>query len=107
MDASSPRGGAVYTSGVWVVKKGHEDEFVRRWQASVDQLALQYPGITFRLLRDVDQPQRFVSIGGAWRNPEQIAVARSLPSYQEAMKEVEAVLASGEVSTFELAAEVS
>lgn len=97
----------MYTSGVWVVKKGREDDFVRRWQTAVDQLSLQFPGITFRLLRDVDNPQRYVSVGGAWRNAEQIAVARNHPSYQEAMGEVEKLLESGELSTFELAAEVS
>ena len=97
----------MYTAGVWVVKKGREEDFVRRWQTSVDQQSLQYPGITFRLLRDVDNPQRFVSVGGAWRSAEQIAVARSDASYQEAMAEVEKLLESGAVSTFELAAEVS
>ena len=97
----------MYTSGVWVVNRGHEDDFVRRWQTAVDRLSLQFPGITFRLLRDVDNPQRFVSVGGAWRNAEQIAVARSDPTYQEAMEEVDKLLESGEISTFELAAEVS
>ena len=97
----------MYTSGDWVVKKGREEDFARRWQTSVDHLSLQFPGITFRLLRDVDNPQRFVSVDGAWRNAEQIAVARSHPSYQEAMTEVEKLLESGELSTFELVAEVS
>lgn len=97
----------MYTSAVWVVKKGHEDEFARRWQEAVDQLVLRFPGITFRLLRDVDDPRRFVSVGGAWRNAEQIAAARSEPSYQEAMSALDRILESGEVSTFELAAEIS
>lgn len=97
----------MYTSGVWVVKKGHEDEFTRRWQESVDKLALRYPDITFRLLRDVDDPRRFVSIGGAWRNAEQIAAARSEPSYVQAMEDLEGILESGSISVFELAAEIS
>ncbi|HSG12345.1 MAG TPA: antibiotic biosynthesis monooxygenase family protein [Gaiellaceae bacterium] len=97
----------MYTSGVWIAKKGHEDEFARLWQAAVDQLSLEFPGITFRLLRDVENPRRFVSIGGAWRNAEQIAAARALPSYQESMAALENVLESGDVGTFELTAEVS
>lgn len=97
----------MYTSGVWVVKKGHEDEFARMWQASADQGSLQFPGITFRLLRDVDDPQRFVSLAGAWRNAEQIALARSAPSFQQSLADMEPILESGELSTFELAAEVS
>jgi quinol monooxygenase YgiN len=97
----------VYTSGVWIAKKGHEDEFERLWQAAVDQLSLEFPGITFRLLRDVENPRRFISIGGAWRNAEQIAAARALPSYQASMGDLEQVLESGDLGTFELAAEVS
>lgn len=97
----------MYTSGVWVVKAGHEDEFARRWQESVDSLVLRYPGITFRLLRDVDDPRRFVSVGGAWRNAEQIEAALNEPSYSEAMADLEAILESGSVAVFELAAEVS
>lgn len=97
----------MYTSGVWVVKKGHEDEFARLWQVSADQVSLQFPGITFRLLRDVDDPRRYVSVGGAWRNAEQIAAARALPAFQEAMKAIEKILESGDIGTFELAAEIS
>ena len=97
----------MYTSGVWIAKKGHEDDFERLWQAAVDQLSLEFPGITFRLLRDVENPRRFVSMGGAWRNAEQIAAARALPSYQEGMADLEKVLESGDLGTFELAAEVS
>ncbi len=97
----------MYTSGMWVVKKGREDEFARLWQASADQISLQFPGVTFRLLRDVDNPSRFVSVGGAWRNAEQIAAARSLPSFQETMKATEKIVESFELSTFELAAEIS
>lgn len=97
----------MYTSGVWIVKEGKEDEFARRWQASVDRLSLEYPGITFRLLRDTGNPRRFVSVGGAWRSAEQIAAARELPSYREAMAEVESVLEEGELSIYELVAEVS
>jgi len=97
----------VYTSGVWVVKKGHEDEFARIWQTSADRASLQFPGVTFRLLRDVDNPHRFVSIGGSWRNAEQIAAARATPSFQESLHATEKLVDSYELSTFELAAEIS
>ena len=97
----------MYTSGVWMVKEGHEDEFARTWQESVDKLSLEFPGITFRLMRNQENPRRFVSVGGPWRNAEQIAQARSLPSYQESMAEVERILESGEISNYELVAEVS
>ena len=97
----------MYTSGVWTVKEGHEDEFARRWQESVDKLALEFPEITFRLLRSTDDPRRFMSSGGAWRNAEQIEAAKNLPSFQQAMADMETILEAGEISTFELVAEVS
>ncbi len=97
----------MYTAGTWFVKEGREDEFARRWQESVDQLVLEFPDITFRLLRSTEDPRRFVSVGGPWRNAAQIDAARALPSYQAAMKDTEAMLESGGLSVYELVAEVS
>jgi heme-degrading monooxygenase HmoA len=97
----------MYTSGVWLVKAGREDEFARLWQASADNLSLEFPDITFRLLRSTEEPRRFVSVGGPWRGAEQIAAARDLPSFQAAMKGVEKILESGSLETYELVAEVS
>jgi quinol monooxygenase YgiN len=107
MDSSTARGGAVYTSGVWVVKEGHEEEFTRRWQTAVDGLSLEFPGLKFMLLRDRENPRRFVSLGEGWRNAEQVDAAQSLPSYQDALSALWRVLDSGELTTMELAVEVS
>jgi quinol monooxygenase YgiN len=101
------RGGAVYTSGVWVVKEGREDEFERRWQEGADGLALEFPDVKFMLLRDRDNPRRFVSLGEGWRNAQQIEEARSLPGFQDAMAATWRVLETGELSTYDLVAEVS
>lgn len=97
----------MYTSGLWIVKDGHEGDFARRWQASVDHLALEYPGITFRLLRDAGNPRRFVSVGGPWRGAEQIETALSLPLYREAMVELDDIVEQGELSVYELVVEIS
>jgi quinol monooxygenase YgiN len=97
----------VYTSGTWLVKAEHEDEFARRWQESVDQLVLEFPDITFRLLRSTEDPRRFLSVGGPWKNAAQIDAARALPSYQAAMADTEKMLESGGLSVYELVAEVS
>jgi quinol monooxygenase YgiN len=97
----------MYASGTWIVKKGHEGEFARAWQEAADQASLAFPGVTFRLLRDVEDPKRFVAISGAWRNADQIAAARDLPSYRELMAQAEKLVESSELSTFELAAEIS
>jgi quinol monooxygenase YgiN len=97
----------MYTSGVWIVKKGREDEFARRWQEAVDRLVLEYPNLKFMLFRDRENRQRFLSLGEGWRNPEQFEAARSTPEYQDSMASVWRVLESGDLTAFDLVAEVS
>jgi heme-degrading monooxygenase HmoA len=97
----------MYTSGVWTVKQGREDEFARRWQESADWVALTFPGVKFMLLRDREDARRFISLGEGWRNPEQIEAARSSPEFQDAMASIWRMLDSGDISTLDLVAEVS
>jgi quinol monooxygenase YgiN len=97
----------ICTSGTWLVRAGREGEFARRWEESASQLSLEFPDVTFRLLRDRDNPRRFVSLGDGWRNLEQVEAARSLPSFQDAMASIWRLLESGEMTTLELAVEIS
>jgi quinol monooxygenase YgiN len=97
----------MYTSGVYVVKEGREDEFARRWQESADGASLEFPDVKFMLLRDAENPRRFLSLGEGWRNVEQIEAARSTPAYQDGMGAVWRTLESGEITTLKLVAEVS
>ena len=97
----------MYTSGVWVAKEGREDEFARRWQESADWLALDFPGVKFMLLRDQENPRRFVSLGEGWRNRAQIEAARETPKFQDTMASIWRVLDSGEMATLDLIASVS
>ena len=97
----------MYTSGVWVVKEGREEEFTRRWQESTDHLALEFPDVKFMLFRDRENPRRFVSLGEGWRNPEQIEAARETPGFQDTMASIWRVLDSGELATLDLIASVS
>jgi heme-degrading monooxygenase HmoA len=95
------------TTGIWVVKHGREEDFARRWEESASSLSLEFPGVTFRLLRDRENPQRFVSLGEGWRNIEQVEAARSLPSFQDAMSAMWRMLESGDLSTLDLVVEIS
>ena len=97
----------MYTSGVWIVKKGREDEFARRWQEGADRTSLDFGNVKFQLLRDRENPQRFVSLAEGWRNAEQIEQARSSPSYQDSIASIWRILESGEMTTLDLVAEVS
>jgi quinol monooxygenase YgiN len=97
----------MYTSGVWIVKKGREDDFARRWQEAADSVSLDYPDVTFRLLRDHENPQRFISLADGWRGAEQIETAQSTPAYQDAMTSLWRLLETGEMSSLDLVAEIS
>ena len=89
------------------MKEGRQVEFSRRWEESSSSLSLEFPGVTFRLLRDRADPQRFVSLGEGWRNMEQVEAARSLPSFQDAMSSIWRVLDSGDLATLDLVVEIS
>lgn len=97
----------ICTSGIWLVKEGREDDFARRWQESADSVALDFPDVKFRLLRDQGNPRRFVSLGEGWRNVEQVEAARSSPSFQDSMASIWRLLESGEISILKLAVEIS
>lgn len=97
----------MYTSGVWIVKEGKEEEFKRRWQAGADATVLAVSGVKFMLFQDQENPRRFLSLGEGWRNVEQIEAARSSPEYQDSMSAIWRMLESGEVTTLRLTAEVS
>jgi quinol monooxygenase YgiN len=97
----------ICTCGTWLIKAGREDEFARRWEESASNLSLEFPDVTFRLMRDRDNERRFVSFGEGWRNLEQVEAARSLPSFQDAMASMWRLLESGEMAVLELAVEIS
>ena len=66
-----------YTHTTWRVRAGSEDEFVRRWSEWVDwshREGLEAPAL---LLRDLENPQAFISFG-PWAN--MAAVRNGVPS---------------------------
>jgi heme-degrading monooxygenase HmoA len=57
--------GQPFTCGIWTVRDGSEEEFVRRWTALVNS-AQALPGAeSFTLIQDRQDPHRFISFG-AW-----------------------------------------
>jgi len=97
----------ICTVGTWVVRKGRERDFERRWQELANALALDYPNLTFRLYRDHDDARRFLALIEGWRTHDQIEAVQGLPGYQDALTALWRVLESGETSTLELAVEIS
>jgi quinol monooxygenase YgiN len=97
----------VYTAATWIVKEGREEEFERRWQESVDSISLDNPGVSFKLLRDRENPQRFVSLGEGWRNPEQFEAVRESPGFQDSLASIWRLLETGDMTTLDLVVEIS
>jgi quinol monooxygenase YgiN len=83
------------------------DVFEQGWQASVDRMSIELPGVTFRLLRDTQNPSRLVSVAGPWKSTEQWDAVRSSEGFQSAMAALTDVLESFEMSTYDLVVEVS
>jgi heme-degrading monooxygenase HmoA len=75
---------SVYTMGVWQVKAGCEEDFVAAWQEMAEwtmrEVEGAQPGGT--LLRDREQPSRYVSFG-PWPDDKTIAGWRENPGFKE------------------------
>jgi len=96
----------VYTHGTWNVKPGQEGEFVRRWHDLADWTIANFPGARGTLLRDVEQPSRFVSFG-PWPTSEHAERWRSASGFGERVTRIRETLESFEPATLQLVAEVS
>ena len=90
-----------YTSTTWIVKPGQEDEFVRRWTEFAGWSAGQGLAAPAMLLRDVEEPTRFVSFG-PWEDIQMIWRWRGLTGFQERVASLNEVLVSFEPRTLEL-----
>lgn len=97
----------VYSAGVWLVKVGKEEEFVRTWEAATALVPRDRPGIVLRLLRDADEPRRFLSLVGPWKSPQELERARTTPAFQAALERTEPLLESAEARTYEVVVEIS
>jgi heme-degrading monooxygenase HmoA len=96
----------IYTAGEWTVKPGKENEFAEAWRELAEWSASEVPGaISATLLRNMDDPRRFVSIG-PWESLEAVEQWRALPGFQERVVKLRQLLDSFEPRTLELVAEV-
>ena len=78
-----------YSSGTWMVKAGEEGAFVDAWRDFVTW-ASELPGSgTFRLVRDVEQPNHFMSFA-PWESAEAQDAWKALPEFPERIGRVRA-----------------
>jgi heme-degrading monooxygenase HmoA len=104
INGATAKGGLMekpYTHTTWRVRAGSEDEFVRRWSEWVDwshREGLEAPAL---LLRDLENPQAFISFG-PWANMAAVRNWRALTGYQERVARLSEVLDSFEPRTLEI-----
>lgn len=90
-----------YTSGTWLVNAGEDEAFVQAWTEFVEW-ANEMPGSgVFRLVRDHDDPQRYMSFA-PWESFEAQRAWKELPEFHERIGRVRRHCESFEPSTFEL-----
>jgi heme-degrading monooxygenase HmoA len=95
-----------YTSGAWIVKSGEDDAFVQDWTAFVEWASSMPGSGTFRLVRDLDQPGRYMSFG-SWETFEAQQTWKELPEFRERIGQVRSHCEDFRPTTHELVAEVT
>ena len=76
-----------YTSGTWIVKPGDEEAFVQKWTEFVTW-ASSFPGSgTFRLVRDLEQPNTYLSFA-PWESFEAQQAWKEQPEFRERIMRV-------------------
>jgi heme-degrading monooxygenase HmoA len=96
---------SVFTLGVWTVKNGREDDFVRSWRDLAERTKDDFPEATATLLRDRDQQNRFVSFG-PWESLVQIEQWRSSTTFQTGVGKIRELVDDFVPCTLDVAAEI-
>jgi heme-degrading monooxygenase HmoA len=92
---------AIYTLGVWTVKPGREDAFIEAWNAMATATAADYPGASAVLLRDRDEPTKFIS-SGPWNSLDQIETWRASSTFQDGVGRIRELIERFEPHTMDL-----
>jgi heme-degrading monooxygenase HmoA len=85
------------------VKEGREDEFVERWREWADWTRRQGLASQAMLLRDVDDPRRFISFG-PWESIQAVSNWRAQAGYHERVVKLGEVVDHFEPRTLEVVA---
>jgi heme-degrading monooxygenase HmoA len=94
-----------YTSGVWLVKEGEEDDFVADWREFA-VWARTMPGCgTLMLVRDLDEPSRFMSFA-PWESFETQRAWKETDEFRERMTRVRRHVDDFTPRTYESVAQV-
>lgn len=95
-----------YTQGVWLVKPGRAEEFVAAWTEFARWTKANAPGAGWaKLLRDVDNENRFMTIG-PWASIDAIDSWRDLDGWRERIGAIRELLEGFEPATLEAVVEL-
>ncbi len=90
-----------YTSGVWTVKPGREEDFVAGWRELAEWAGTEFPTAGRpTLLRDTQNSGRFVSFG-AWQDLKQVEAFRQHPEFSRHVARIEEALDDFSPMTYE------
>jgi len=93
------------TSGTWIVKPGEENAFVEEWTSFVTWAGTMPGSGTFRLVRDTDQPNNYMSFA-PWESFEAQKAWKALPEFRERIGRVRSHCDDFQPSTYELVTQV-
>jgi heme-degrading monooxygenase HmoA len=79
--------GDIYTSGSWKPTPGSEEAFIEAWTQFAAWGSNMTGAGTLRLLRDVDDPSRFVSFGD-WDTLDEARGWKATAEFKEQMAQV-------------------
>ena len=94
-----------YTSGAWTVKAGEEDAFVEAWTDFVTWASSFSGSGTFRLVRDVERPNSYLSFA-PWDTFESQQAWKDQAEFRERIMRVRSHCDDFQPSTFELVTQV-
>jgi heme-degrading monooxygenase HmoA len=94
-----------YTSGIWYVKKGEEDDFVSAWRDFVTWAATFEGSGSFRLVRDADDSAKSMSFA-PWETFETQDAWKADPEFSARIGRVRRHTTDFTPSVFELVTQV-
>jgi heme-degrading monooxygenase HmoA len=95
--------GQPFTSGNWLVRAGHEDEFVERWTALTEWSLKEAKGAQFfYLIQDSRDRRHFLSFG-AWDDSDSVRAWRGRPEFSELLGACRALCDEFEAHDYTLA----
>lgn len=80
-----------FTTGIWNVKKGKEQEFINAWKEIAEWTFNNMDNGSARLLQDSKDQSRFVSVG-QWMSENNIQKWRDTDEFKKALEKINNLL---------------